>query len=70
MNRSMPSTGSNPRFANQQRAFDKHLNKLSKITLVTPAGRRRKKYITKMETAAYRDLIIAVAQELQQRRSK
>lgn len=68
MNRAMPSKGVSPRLANAQRAFDKRLDKLAKITLDTPLGRRRKKYIMKVETAVYRDLIISVAHELQQRR--
>lgn len=70
MNRSMPSTGTNPRLANAQRAFDKRLDNLAKLTIETPSGRRRKKYITKVETAVYRDLIITVAQELQSRRNR
>lgn len=69
MNRSMPSTGINPRIANEYRAFNKRLDNMAKLTIKTPGGRRRKKYITKVETANYRHLIILVAQDLQNRRN-
>lgn len=70
MNRSMPSTGANPRLSNRKRAFDKKLDKLAKISILTSGGRRRKKYVTKIETATYRDLIIAVAADLQANRNR
>ncbi|QOT19650.1 hypothetical protein [Paenarthrobacter sp. YJN-5] len=67
MNSRLPSTGGNPMLDNRRRLQERKLDRLAVIRVRTPRGRRRKKYITKVETARYKDLIIAVALELRNR---
>lgn len=55
--RGLPSAGGNP-------VRDRKLNRLAVIRIRTPRGRRRKKYLTTVETARFKDLIIAVARDL------
>jgi hypothetical protein len=45
------------------------LDRLAVLRIRTPRGRRRKKYLTKVETARYKDLIVAVARDLQDRKA-
>ncbi|ACL42327.1 hypothetical protein Achl_4376 (plasmid) [Pseudarthrobacter chlorophenolicus A6] len=65
--KTIPSSGGNPLRDNARRFQERKLNRLAVLRVSTPRGRRRKKYITKVETATYKELIIAVARELQKR---
>lgn len=62
--RGLPSAGGNPVRDNFRRHQDRKLNRLAVIRIRTPRGRRRKKYLTTVETARFKDLIIAVARDL------
>lgn len=69
MNRNMPSKGTSPAANNRARAAAKALDRTMHgwMKVRTPSGRRRKKYITKVEGARLRELVVAVAHELRTR---
>lgn len=69
MNSHLPSPGGNPVLHNRRRASDKALSRTMRgwMRLQTPGGRRRKKYVMKVEGARLRELVIAVANELQRK---
>jgi hypothetical protein len=70
MNRNLPSTGLPPAVNNDRRASKKALDRTMKgwMKVRTPGGRRRKKYITKVEGGRLRELVVSVANELHARR--
>lgn len=71
MNRSLPSPGAPPAVNNARRASQKALDRTMKgwMKVRTRGGRRRKKYLMKVEGARLRKLVIAVARDLSTRRS-
>lgn len=71
MNRSLPSTGMAPAGHNARRASNKALDRTMKgwFRIHTPGGRRRKKYLTKVEGGRLRALVVAVANDLHTRRA-
>lgn len=52
------------------RLQERKLDRLAAIRVRTPRGRRRKNYISEIETARYRELIIAVARDLRNRNAR
>lgn len=70
MNRSVPSSGSAPSVHNRRRAKEKSLDRVmnGRMRVHTPGGRRRKKYLMKVEGARLRKLVVAVANDLQAKR--
>jgi hypothetical protein len=71
MNRNLPTTGLEPSVNNARRASKKALDRTLKgwMKVHTPGGRRRKKYITKVEGGRLRALVVAVANDLYARRT-
>lgn len=67
--RRLPTAGGNPARDNFRRLQNRKLDRLAVLRIRTPRGRRRKKYLTKVETARYKDLIVAVARDLQDRKA-
>jgi hypothetical protein len=69
MKSGLPSSGGNPELDNDRRASDKALSRTMRgwMRLKTPGGRRRKKDVMKVEGARLRELVIAVANELQRK---
>ncbi|GAA4033585.1 hypothetical protein GCM10023063_16660 [Arthrobacter methylotrophus] len=62
--KTIPSIGGDPVRDNFRRHQERKLDRLAVLRIRTPRGRRRKKYLTKVETARFKDLIIAVARDL------
>lgn len=71
MNRNLPSRGMAPTVNNHRRASKKALDRTMRgwMKVRTPGGRRRKKYLTKVEGGRLRALVVAVANDLHARRS-
>lgn len=67
--KTVPSPGGNPARDNFQRLQNRKLDRLAVLRIRTPRGRRRKKYLTKVETARFKDLIVAVARDLRNRQA-
>jgi hypothetical protein len=67
--KTIPSPGGSPARDNFRRLQNRKLDRLAVLRIRTPRGRRRKKYLTKVETARYTDLIVAVARDLRNRQA-
>ena len=67
--KAIPSPGGNPSRDNFRRHQTRKLERLAVIRIRTPRGRRRKKHLTKVETARFKDLILAVASDLHNRKA-
>ncbi|HEX9089710.1 MAG TPA: hypothetical protein VF867_19620 [Arthrobacter sp.] len=70
MNRNVPSPGGSPGAHNRHRGSEKALDGTMKgfMRLDSPGGRRRKKHIMKIEGGRLRELVVAVAQDLYEKR--
>jgi hypothetical protein len=67
--RRLPTAGGDPARDNFRRHQERKLERLAVIHIRTPRGRRRKKHLTKIETARFKDLIVAVARDLRARQA-
>jgi hypothetical protein len=68
--KTIPSTGGSPAEHNRYRASEKALDRVMEgfMRVETPSGWRRKKHIMKVEGARLRELVVAVARDLQAKR--
>lgn len=66
---SLPTLGGTPAVDNRRRLYDRRLDLLvaSNLRIRTPRGRRRKKHLTIIESANFKNLIVAVSRDLAQR---